>query len=127
MTAEFKWYKYKFGEAGNLAAIPDDTQGGGLFAVVTSTTGSESVVELYMLTSENATTVAVDITSVCSTNEWVFDAALTVVSSLPAGTAVAGRDMRIYSNLAIENVPTSASGLPSGVIWSNGGVLNIVP
>ena len=29
MTAEFKWYKYKFGEAGNLAAIPDDTQGGG--------------------------------------------------------------------------------------------------
>ena len=29
MTAEFKWYKYKFGEAGNLAAIPNDTQGGG--------------------------------------------------------------------------------------------------
>ena len=29
MTAEFKWYKYKFGEAGNLAAIPDDVQGGG--------------------------------------------------------------------------------------------------
>lgn len=29
MTAEFKWYKYKFGESGNLAAIPDDIQGGG--------------------------------------------------------------------------------------------------
>jgi hypothetical protein len=31
------------------------------------------------------------------------------------------------NNLSIKNIPTSSSGLPSGSIWSNSGVLNIVP
>ena len=30
-------------------------------------------------------------------------------------------------NLSIKSVPTSAAGLPSGSVWSNAGVLNIVP
>jgi len=31
------------------------------------------------------------------------------------------------NKLSIKNVPTSSAGLPSGAIWSNAGVLNIVP
>jgi hypothetical protein len=30
------------------------------------------------------------------------------------------------SKLSIKSIPTSAAGLPSGSVWSNGGVLNIV-
>jgi hypothetical protein len=30
------------------------------------------------------------------------------------------------SNLSIKSIPTSAAGLPSGSVWSNGNVLNIV-
>jgi hypothetical protein len=31
------------------------------------------------------------------------------------------------NNLSIKNAPTSSAGLPSGSVWSNSGVLNIVP
>ena len=31
------------------------------------------------------------------------------------------------NNLSIKNIPTSSAGLPSGSVWNNGGVLNIVP
>jgi len=31
------------------------------------------------------------------------------------------------NNLSIKNIPTAATGLPSGSVWSNAGVLNIVP
>jgi len=31
------------------------------------------------------------------------------------------------NNLSIKNIPTAAAGLPSGSVWSNGGVLTIVP
>jgi hypothetical protein len=31
------------------------------------------------------------------------------------------------NNLSIKNIPTVATGLPSGSVWSNAGVLNIVP
>lgn len=31
------------------------------------------------------------------------------------------------NNLSIKNIPTSSSGLPSGSVWSDGGVLKIVP
>jgi hypothetical protein len=31
------------------------------------------------------------------------------------------------NNLSIKNIPTSAAGLPSGSVWSNVGILTIVP
>ena len=31
------------------------------------------------------------------------------------------------NNLSIKTIPTSSAGLPSGSVWSNAGVLNIVP
>ena len=31
------------------------------------------------------------------------------------------------NNLSIKNIPTSSAGLPSGSVWSDSGVLNIVP
>ena len=31
------------------------------------------------------------------------------------------------NNLSIKNIPTSSDGLPSGSVWSNGGVLYIMP
>jgi hypothetical protein len=30
-------------------------------------------------------------------------------------------------NLSIKDIPISSFGLPSGSVWSNSGVLNIVP
>ena len=30
------------------------------------------------------------------------------------------------NNLSIKNIPTSSAGLPSGSVWKNGNVLNIV-
>jgi hypothetical protein len=30
------------------------------------------------------------------------------------------------NNLSIINIPTSSAGLPSGAVWKNGNVLNIV-
>ena len=31
------------------------------------------------------------------------------------------------NNLSIVNIPTASAGLPSGSVWSNVGVLSIVP
>jgi hypothetical protein len=31
------------------------------------------------------------------------------------------------NNLSIKNIPTAAAGLPSGSVWRNGNILNIVP
>jgi hypothetical protein len=31
------------------------------------------------------------------------------------------------NNLSIKNIPTSSAGLPSGAVWSNAGILTIVP
>jgi hypothetical protein len=31
------------------------------------------------------------------------------------------------NNISIKNAPTSSAGLPSGSVWNNSGVLNIVP
>lgn len=36
-------------------------------------------------------------------------------------------DTTFVENLSIKSIPTSSVGLPSGSIWSNNGVLNIVP
>ena len=36
-------------------------------------------------------------------------------------------DTTAVSKLAVMNIPTSAAGLPSGMIWSSGGTLQIVP
>lgn len=35
-------------------------------------------------------------------------------------------DTTFVQNLSIKSIPTSAAGLPSGSVWSNGGILNIV-
>ena len=37
------------------------------------------------------------------------------------------QDCTFVENLSIKSIPTAATGLPSGSIWSNAGVLNIVP
>jgi hypothetical protein len=31
------------------------------------------------------------------------------------------------NSLSIVNIPTSCAGLPSGLVWSNGGKLEIIP
>jgi hypothetical protein len=31
------------------------------------------------------------------------------------------------NNLSIKNIPTSSAGLPAGAVWSNLGILTIVP
>jgi hypothetical protein len=31
------------------------------------------------------------------------------------------------NNLSIMDIPTSSAGLPSGAVWSDSGILNIVP
>ena len=33
----------------------------------------------------------------------------------------------VFDSITIKNLPTSAAGLPSGVVWNNANVLNIVP
>ena len=33
----------------------------------------------------------------------------------------------VFDSITLKNLPTSASGLASGVIWNNANVLNIVP
>ena len=35
--------------------------------------------------------------------------------------------LKIFGQLNVQGIPTSPSGLPSGTIWNNNGVLNIVP
>ena len=47
---------------------------------------------------------------------------LTSAGKLLLGTASAGG-----SKLRISGLPTSSTGLSSGDVWSNGGVLTIVP
>lgn len=34
---------------------------------------------------------------------------------------------KALGNLILQNIPTASAGLPSGAIWSNAGVLNIIP
>ena len=46
-----------------------------------------------------------------------------VGSSITADRACA----TFVNNLSIKNIPTASAGLPSGSVWSNGGVLTIVP
>lgn len=44
------------------------------------------------------------------------------------GTGVKTQMLRLVDqNVIIPNIPTSAAGLPSGTLWSNGGVVNITP
>jgi hypothetical protein len=31
------------------------------------------------------------------------------------------------NNLSITNIPTASAGLPAGAVWSNAGILTIVP
>jgi len=52
-----------------------------------------------------------------------FDNSHLIGSNLTSDRA----DCTFVENLSIKSIPTSATGLPSGSIWSNAGVLNIVP
>jgi hypothetical protein len=41
---------------------------------------------------------------------------------------VANRGNTLFAeNLSLTNIPTSSAGLPSGAVWSNSGILTIVP
>ena len=33
----------------------------------------------------------------------------------------------VFDSITLKNLPTSAAGLPSGVVWNDANVLNIVP
>jgi len=55
-------------------------------------------------------------------NTSTFDKAMIVGSNITADRACA----TFVNNLSIKSIPTSAAGLPSGAVWNNGGVLNIV-
>jgi hypothetical protein len=54
---------------------------------------------------------------------------LTIRSGARAGVGTAGNITldRNSGHLIILNIPTSSAGLPSGAVWSNAGVLTIVP
>jgi hypothetical protein len=56
-------------------------------------------------------------------NTSTFDCAMIVGSNITADRACA----TFVNNLSIKNIPTSSAGLPSGSVWSNVGILNIVP
>ncbi len=53
------------------------------------------------------------------------DMTITTVGS--SGTGTITISPKLLGNLILQNLPTSSAGLPSGAIWSNGGVLNIIP
>ena len=55
MAAEFKWYRYRFGQGGNNASIPDPTQGGGN---VSYQEGWGSDYELNRATEANAKAIS---------------------------------------------------------------------
>lgn len=54
---------------------------------------------------------------------------VSLIAGAPDGTGIPGDIIidRSNGNLIIPNLPTSSAGLPSGTVWSNSGVLNIVP
>jgi hypothetical protein len=52
---------------------------------------------------------------------------LTLSATGSAGTGTLTLAPKALGNLILQNIPTSSAGLPSGAVWSNLGVLNIVP
>ena len=55
-------------------------------------------------------------------NTSIFEKAMIVGSNITADRACA----TFVNNLSIKNIPTASTGLPSGSVWNNGNVLNIV-
>lgn len=51
---------------------------------------------------------------------------LTTIGGVSASSIVSAKMQIRGGNLVLTNLPTSKVGLPSGTIWNNGGVLNIV-
>ena len=82
--------------------------------------------------SMNENTNTWNISADAATNTLFFEHMLT---GAPSGAIVAyfnktvgGFGAEIPANpLYLTNIPTSSAGLLSGAVWSNGGVLNIVP
>jgi len=52
---------------------------------------------------------------------------LTLSATGSAGTGTITLAPKALGNLILQNIPTSSAGLPSGAVWSNAGVLSIVP
>jgi hypothetical protein len=52
---------------------------------------------------------------------------LTLSATGSAGTGTLTLAPKALGNLILQNIPTSSVGLPSGAVWSNLGVLSIVP
>ena len=48
------------------------------------------------------------------------------VTPITCGSDLSGEAGFLISGLTIINVPTSPTGLPSGSVWSDGGILKIV-
>ncbi len=55
MTAEFSWYRYRFGENGNVSAVPDTAQGGGELSLQE---GWGSDYDLDLATQSNAKAIS---------------------------------------------------------------------
>lgn len=55
------------------------------------------------------------------------DTILTTLGSISANSVITSSKLQVSDGVVIlRNLPTSSTGLPSGAVWNNGGVLNIV-
>jgi hypothetical protein len=52
---------------------------------------------------------------------------MNINASASTGAGNINMTVKAGANLILTNLPTSAVGLPSGAVWRNGTVLNIVP
>mgnify|MGYP000111181603 FL=1 len=108
--------------AGNSVAIGNgsNTAGGGssAFGYGANATSTFAAALGANATASGDYSVAAGMNSVASLNKSV---------SIGFGV-VANRESTVHvSNLSILSIPTASTGLPSGAVWSNAGVLNIVP
>ena len=52
---------------------------------------------------------------------------LGINATASTGTGTITLTPKALGNLILQNIPTASAGLPSGAVWSNAGVLNIIP
>lgn len=114
----------------SAASFTTTIQGNGIGAAVFSLTGSGNTLTLGGTSSvpgnitangaTSGTAVALNVHGGDGNTGTVVGGDLTLRPGLGNGGGANG-------NLIITNIPTSSAGLPSGAIWSNAGVLTIVP
>jgi len=105
------------GGNGNLANGSRSTVGGGQ-----SNASSNTCTVIAGGANNTATGVTSAILGGRSNNTCNFACAMIVGSNILADRACA----TFVNNLSIKNIPTASAGLPSGSVWNNLGILNIV-